>query len=136
MASFDPVASSPSGARLPPFHTLAKHSFVGIPFRVENVTIRGGIREHVHEYGRLPGGVAELLGRRLYEFEYDAVFATNDAEFPDAWPGTIGTFRGFWEQRFLRHCEVSTDEPGQTKDRPVRPSQIPPREFGDHMAPV
>lgn len=108
MASFDPVATTPSGARLPPFHTLAKHSFVGIPFRVENVTIRGGIREHVHEYGRLPGGVAELLGRRLYEFEYDAVFATNDPEFPDAWPGTIGTFRGFWEQQQQGDLVVST----------------------------
>lgn len=108
MAVFNPAALSSSGAVLPPFQTLALHSFLDDPFRALRVEIRGGIREHVHVYPHRAGGRTEPLGRELYEFDYQGIYLTNDRTFRDAWPGTIGLHRGAWEQQIVGDLVVST----------------------------
>jgi hypothetical protein len=42
---------------------------VTLPYR--RISVRGGIRHHVHEYPKVPGGLVEKLGRKLYTIRID-----------------------------------------------------------------
>lgn len=61
-------------------------SFLGLEFPVESMRIRGGLRDHVHEYPHSPGGAPEKLGRRLYEIDITANFQTTFRKWPNLWP--------------------------------------------------
>lgn len=61
------------------FDNLKTFGFAGYKFPVRNYSIRGAIRDHVHEYPHSPGGAPEKLGRRLYEVRATALFVEESA---------------------------------------------------------
>lgn len=50
---------------------LKRLSINGVILPYKEIEIRGGIRHHEHEYPHVPGGLAEKLGRKLYEVRID-----------------------------------------------------------------
>jgi hypothetical protein len=84
---------------MPAFDNLQRASFAGIAFPVEEITIDGGLRDHVHEYPHSPGGAPEKLGRRLYTFRMRAKFhATFRAYgFTDLYPRAWNRLRNICE---------------------------------------
>lgn len=72
-------------------------SFDGINFPYSNITIKGGIRHHVHEYPHSPGGDVEKLGRKLYVFRFRIPFhdlpgSKLDKQFQGLFPDRLKTF--------------------------------------------
>lgn len=51
---------------------LGRLSFAGITIPYQRIKVRGGVRDHVHEYPKVPGGLAEPMGRKLYEISVTA----------------------------------------------------------------
>lgn len=68
------------------FEQLQEFAFNRIPFLVESYEVRGGLRDHVHEYPHSPGGDPETMGRKLYTVSVNAVFVDNTPRYPTAWP--------------------------------------------------
>ncbi len=85
---------------------LQRSSFDGIAFACFRYRVMGGLREHVHEYLHTPGGDPESLGRKLYEFEFDALFSTNSPSYPDAWPGDLSDLRDRFEREVISDLVV------------------------------
>lgn len=56
------------------FDQFPAASFGGFKFPFRTYSIKGGVRDHVHEYPHSPGGAPEKLGRKLYELSFDALF--------------------------------------------------------------
>lgn len=84
------------------FDELQPSSFAGIGFAVVGWTIKGGIRQHAHEFPGSPGGQIEKLGRRLYQFMFDAIFSANDPVHSAeelAFPVTLQTIRVLFEKQ-------------------------------------
>ena len=61
------------------FDKLQPFSFAGHKFPYKSYSIRGGIRDHVHEYPHSPGGAPEKLGRKLYEIQVNGIFLEEKA---------------------------------------------------------
>ena len=59
---------------MPSYPDFQKASFNAINFPYSQVSIKGGIRHHVHEYPHSPGGDVEKLGRKLYVFRFRVPF--------------------------------------------------------------
>lgn len=53
---------------------LKRLSFDGITIPYSKIRITGGQREHVHEFPKVPGGLPELFGRKLYEINVTCKF--------------------------------------------------------------
>ena len=51
--------------------------FAGIAWPYKRIRIKGGLRDHVHEYPHSPGGAPEKLGRKLYEISIEGIFLEN-----------------------------------------------------------
>ena len=51
---------------------LGRLAFDGITIPYQRIKVRGGVRDHVHEYPKVPGGLAEPQGRKLYEISITA----------------------------------------------------------------
>ncbi len=81
------------------FDTFPRATFNGVPFPVETSRIRGGLRDHIHEYPHSPGGSPEKLGRSLYEFEVEIQFDARFASYPGLYPQGLDTLVGFFEQQ-------------------------------------
>lgn len=80
------------------FEQLQRASFVSYPFPVESYEVRGGLRDHVHEYPHSPGGAPEKLGRKLYEFSMVGIFDSRIQSYPaKLFPDTLATLRIFFE---------------------------------------
>lgn len=54
--------------------TLPRMTFDGLPIPFKRLTIKGGLREHTHEFPHADGGAVEKLGRKLYTFNVNAIF--------------------------------------------------------------
>jgi prophage DNA circulation protein len=76
---------------------LPRCSFGGLDFPVKSIRIRGGLRDHVHEYPHTPGGAPEKLGRKLYEIEVDSSFHTTYRAWPGLWPEKLASLRKLFE---------------------------------------
>lgn len=76
---------------------LGRYAFDGIEFPVESCTIKGGLRDHVHEYPHADGGAPEKLGRRLYTFSIRAKFLDEAVGYSGLFPTGINTLRSKWE---------------------------------------
>jgi prophage DNA circulation protein len=83
---------------MPAFDELQLTSFAGIEFAVSDLSVKGGIREHVHEYPGAPGGQPEKMGRKLYTIEVTATFSTNSPYYPGAFPDSLNALRLLFEQ--------------------------------------
>ena len=51
---------------------LKRLSFDGITIPYQTIRVSGGQRDHVHEFPKVPGGLPELFGRKLYEINVRA----------------------------------------------------------------
>jgi DNA circularisation protein N-terminus len=71
------------------FDGFPQATFSGITFPVESSRIKGGIRDHVHEYPHSPGGSPEKLGRSLYEFTVQVHFDARFTNYPGLYPGNL-----------------------------------------------
>jgi prophage DNA circulation protein len=76
---------------------LARASFDDIEFPVRGHRIRGGIRDHIHEYPHADGGKPEKLGRKLYVITMNAVFYDAFKRYGDLWPGKLADLRRRFE---------------------------------------
>lgn len=77
---------------------LPRASFKGLEFPVESVRVRGGIRDHLHEYPHSPGAANEKLGRKPYEIEMVSNFQTTFAKWPGLWPKRLADLRELFEK--------------------------------------
>lgn len=68
---------------------LQQAAFGGIPFPIKSCRVVGGLRDHVHEFPKSPGGAPEKLGRKLYAITMDALFVDNAKAYPDLWPDNL-----------------------------------------------
>lgn len=89
------MADSVYGAGV--FAQLQRASFLGIDFAVSRMSVKGSQRHHVHEFRHQAGGQPEKLGRKLYQFEFDAVFSSVTPLYPNAWPGDLFALRTIFE---------------------------------------
>lgn len=87
---------------------LQTFQFEDIKFAVSRYSVKGGLRDHVHEYRHTPGGQGEKLGRRLYTVECDAIFSTETPSFPNAWPDDLSALRFLFESEVTRALIIPT----------------------------
>lgn len=90
---------------MPTYPDFQKASFNGTEFPYSQVTIKGGIRHHVHEYPHSPGGDIEKMGRKLYSFRFRVPFhdlpgSKLDQLFPNLFPGRLQTLIRDFDQQF------------------------------------
>lgn len=92
------------------FDELKRASFDGIDFPVTDVTVRGGLRDHVHEFPHTPGGKPERMGRKLYEIEMQAPFLSNllDAKWVELWPRSLAVLRSKFERQIVSQLHIPT----------------------------
>jgi prophage DNA circulation protein len=79
-------------------------SFNGINFPYSNITIKGGIRHHVHEYPHSPGGDVEKLGRKLYVFRFRIPFhnlpgSKLEQQFQGLFPDRLKNFLALFDRQ-------------------------------------
>lgn len=89
---------------------LKRASFAGIEFPYTKCDIKGGLRDHVHEFPHVHGGKPEKLGRRLYEVSFDTLFLQNlrDPKWDKLWPENLGKLRRIFEQQKTEDLHVPT----------------------------
>jgi prophage DNA circulation protein len=88
---------------------LQRASFAGIEFPVSSVTVKGGLREHVHEYPHVAGGAPEKLGRKLYEVTMVAEFHDVIPEYGSSlWPGSLADLLNFFELETTEDLVIPT----------------------------
>jgi prophage DNA circulation protein len=91
------------------FAELQRCAFGGTEFFVEEMEIKGGLRNHTHEYPHVPGGNNELLGRQLYRISIKARFGAGSAEYPDqAVSERLATLRELFEQGVVEDLILPT----------------------------
>jgi hypothetical protein len=80
--------------------------FGDLRFPVGDFSVRGRIRDHVHEYPHSPGGAPEKFGRSLYEVRGSVPLIAPSAMapdmlalYPDLFPGTLGKLRSLYESQ-------------------------------------
>lgn len=71
--------------------------FGPIVFPSEVTDLDGVGRDHVHEYPHTPGGAPEKLGRGLYTVTVKARFHATFPGYPDLYPNSMQTMRGYYE---------------------------------------
>ncbi|MEJ7728220.1 MAG: hypothetical protein WKG00_03310 [Polyangiaceae bacterium] len=84
-------------------------AFDGIEFPYAEITVRGSLRHHVHEFLHAPGGEIEGLKRRLYEINVSSDFSDEYRNYPRAWPERLGKIRTLCEKgesRLLRIPQI------------------------------
>lgn len=92
------------------FDELKRASFDGIDFPWQKCSVRGGLRDHIHEFPHTPGGRPELLGRKLYEIDFDAIFMTTalDPAWKDLWPLQLAALRAKFENQVRSQLTIPT----------------------------
>src|SRR5688572_18453443 len=93
---------------MPAFDELQPASFDGIAYAISRVSVRGGLRDPVHEFPPSPGGKPERLGRKLYTVEMDCIFTTVSQNYPDGWPGDLSDLRDRFEQGVVSDLVIPT----------------------------
>jgi len=94
---------------MPAFDTLQRASFASIEFPITEVTISGGIREHIHEYPHADGGAPEKLGRKLYEIRVKALFHNTFRRYgAELWPKRLDDLRRYFEIQTTEDLVVPT----------------------------
>ncbi len=92
------------------FWQLPHASFGAIQFPVTKVSVKGGARQHTHEYPKSPGGAPEKLGRKLYTISIDAVF---DAGLlppwdENLWPGALSELFDLFDTQVTADLMIPT----------------------------
>jgi prophage DNA circulation protein len=92
----------------PPNTKLKRASFMGYEFPVTDVSVQGGLRDHIHEYPHANGGSPEKLGRRLYTVKMNALFMTTGKAYPHLWPVTLQNLRQCWDRGYTGPLVIPT----------------------------
>jgi hypothetical protein len=97
------------------FDRLRGWQFGPTTFPVSDYSVRGGIRDHVHEYPHAPGGAPEKLGRKLYDIHATALFIAAEAltpdiraKYPSLFPTDIRTLRTAFENQLTLPLTIPT----------------------------
>lgn len=92
------------------FDELKRAGFDGIDFPYQKCTIRCSLKEHVHEFPYTPGGQPELMGRKLYEIDFDGIFVNSaiDPHWAQLWPLQLATFRTKFEREIRSDLHIPT----------------------------
>lgn len=77
---------------------LVRAAFGGIQFPIRKCAVKGGLRDHVHEYPKSPGGAPEKLGRKLYTISMEAPFFDVFPTYDELYPTALGTLFGMFEE--------------------------------------
>jgi hypothetical protein len=93
---------------MPRFDGFQRASFGAIAFPCEEIEVRGGIRDHVHEYPHNPGGTPEKMGRKLYEIDMVCPFHDTFAAYPTLYPDGLAALRGTYEAEMTLDLVVPT----------------------------
>lgn len=93
---------------MPAFTKLKRASFMGIEFPVSEVEVRGGIRDHIHEYPHADGGAPEKLGRKLYEIKMVGNFQATFVKYPKLWPDGLKNLRQTFEKQLTGDLVIPT----------------------------
>lgn len=75
------------------FDEFLPASFAGLEFAIEGCEVRGGLRDHLHEYPHSDLTQPEKLGRRPYTIEMSCIFTTNSFLYEHGFPDTINALR-------------------------------------------
>lgn len=79
---------------------LPKCAFGRYEFPYRRVAIKGGLRDHVHEFPHADGGKPEKLGRKLYTFSIAAIFVDQAVGYTTPlWPDTLADLRAKFESQ-------------------------------------
>lgn len=93
-----------------PLEDLPKAAFNGIEFPITEVTVKGGIREHTHEFAHSDEWEDETLGRKPYIVTMHIAFhdITDGTTRPDLWPHSINTLFSQWEKSENGDLDIPT----------------------------
>jgi prophage DNA circulation protein len=97
-----------SSVNLGVFVDLPRAKFGDYEFPVEGMRIKGGLRDHVHEYPHSPGGAPEKLGRKLYEIDVTANFQATFRAWPGLWPDRLADLRDMFEKEETASLVIPT----------------------------
>lgn len=90
------------------FDILQRASFDGTEFPVEDMSVIGVLRDHVHEYPHTPTGKPEKMGRRNYEITFNARFEARAPGYPNLWPDGLRTIREAFESEKTAPLHIPT----------------------------
>lgn len=78
-------------------NSYRRFAFDAIEFPVEDHSIKGGARHHVHEFPRVPGGAVEKLGRSVYRISCSAIFVDTFKLYPGLYPSSLNRLVALFE---------------------------------------
>lgn len=82
---------------MPIFDNFPPASFQGVKFPVSESEIRGGLRDHVHEYPHSAGGTPEKMGRKLYEITLTIPAHATFRRYPTLYPDDVNFLQDLFE---------------------------------------
>lgn len=96
------------GASTVRIEDLDQLKFAGVRIPFESIRVRGGIREHVHEFPHAQGGAPEKLGRRLYEIEITSRFTSGlvNPELAYLWPRQLNELMASFEAQTTQDLQL------------------------------
>jgi DNA circularisation protein N-terminus len=92
------------------YDELGPMSFGGIEFPYVSVRVRGGIRDHIHEFPHTPGGEPEKMGRKLYVMDVEGIFYRNlrDPKWETLWPDRLSALMRLFENQETKDLHIPT----------------------------
>ncbi len=84
------------------FDTWDRLSFGGIEFPYTDLSIKGSLRHHLHEYIKRPGGEVETLARRAYTITARCEFVDVFQGYIDLYPSRLSALISLCEQGFAQ----------------------------------
>lgn len=84
------------------FDTWNRLSFGGIEFPYTELSIKGSLRHHLHEYVKRPGGEVETLARRAYTVTARCEFVDVFQAYIDLYPSRLSALISLCEQGFAQ----------------------------------
>lgn len=90
------------------FEQFRDASFGGFRFPWKTYDIRGGIRDHVHEYPHVHGGDPEKLGRKLYEISFTPIIQAGliPRRYQHLFPATLQNIRRLFEEQVTEELVI------------------------------
>lgn len=93
---------------MPIFDEYERAGFSSIQFPIKSVKVRGGIREHTHEWRYVPAGEIEKFGRKPYVIEMQAAFHTTIKGYGPLYPDRLADLRKLWEEETTAELVIPT----------------------------
>lgn len=85
-------------------------TFSGIRYPYSMLSIKGGLRDHIHEYPHVAGGAPEKLGRRLYEISatllMESTLITPTYLNRQLWPRDYNGLRALFEDQVTAELNI------------------------------